>query len=320
MSLPTDPNERRHHRKDQALLLTWAAVVLGGLVNSYVGDYTFVGYVACLVGCFVLGLFAVLVVGAMIGVLGDPPTRRIPAHMDPSSVSRMIERLRSISSIGLPARDRHDAQRDIDDGCSQLEAMFGKQPWIAVDKQPADQVPEHMALRSERIGQATDLGRWAADPKGRDRTDYAKHLATVLPTLVAVARDFGLDPRTLDPGTRRLPGQTLDDPVPLPELAAPVRALAREWLEGDNATVPTLERITADTAATGELDALEAAWAQARASNPPEEIDTVDASFRRGVDRISAALSDAIALRARSDRDVLDTNVRFLDSKHATAA
>jgi len=258
-----------------------------------------------------------VIVMATIMTISHDPTIRAPATIDPVSVKRMMERLVSMATRGLRSEERHDAQRDVDRGIEQMTILLGKDPWIAVEDENPAEAPEHMEMRAERISQSMDLAEWSASRIGHDRKEYVGSLAGCLAAMVAIIRDFGLDPRGMVPGTRRLPGQDLGAPVPLPLLAAPVRTLADEWLNGDNAGVPEMERIVADTAATRELKALEADWARARATSEPENVDAVDASFRIGVDRISATLSEAITLRARKDRDQLSTNVRYLDAKHA---
>lgn len=314
MTKVIEPNLRIRQRIFGAIMTAWLgipAVTTGG--------------VAIATGSIETGLsvaaapLLVLTITTMAIALGvtDKPTARIPVTMDPRSVRRMLERLVSIATKGLKSEDRFDAQRDIDDGIRQMTALLGKDPWIPVEGHKRIEAPVHMVMRAERISSCMLLGDWSEKRLGHDAEEYAELLASCLPSMVAVIRDFGLDPRNLVPAMTRLPGQDLGNPVPLPQLAAPVRSLADQWLNGDNTGVPEMERILADGAATRDLRSLEADWARARATSDPEDVDAVDASFKVGVDRISATLSEAIGLRARKDRDQLSTNVRYLDTKHA---
>lgn len=276
------------------------------------------GYEAYLV---VLSTMIAAIVVAIPVVLGftflfEPITSALPAGCDPQALSRMLERLVSISRKGLSASDRMTAQREIDAGAEQIEHLFGKEAWVVANGLAANPVPDQMSIRSETIASCHRLGTLAARKHGTSTAYFQSLLAWILPTLVAVIRDFGLDPRSFAPSSRRLPGQDLGTPVAVPLLAARAHTLANEWLDGDNASVPMLDRIEADKAATTELDALETAWSQARSTTAEEDVDDVDASFQRGIDRLSAKLSETISLRSKIDRDALETNVRYLDAKH----
>jgi hypothetical protein len=315
MSRVEDPNAKRADR------------MMGGLAASALALPPTLGVGMYMAGAHGLAIgFVTLVVVMAEGMLGSMfanamtcvPTMRPAIGTDMQAMSTMLKRLRDVSRHGLPASERHEAQSEIGRASELLEQMLGCEPWVAVREFTAQEPKEHMRLRSEYINDHVEIGEWAARPNGTEDRPFRRHLASILPTLVAVMRDFGLDPGTFAPEARRLPGQDLGTPISLPMLAAPVRTLANEWLTGDNASVPMLERITADAAAGRELDALEAAWANARVSSAPEDVDEVDAQFLKGVDRISATLSEAVALRARRDRDVLSTNVRYLDAKLAS--
>lgn len=257
----------------------------------------------------------------LMGIVGyvfvsEMPTRSLPTGTDRRSFTIMVERLASISRSGLSPAERLHAQREIDAADEQLRHMLGKETWVSVAGLPSKPAEPNMRLRSEALSSNTEITRWSAAKHGVFEYGLRTRLALLLPTIVAVIRDFGLDPKGFAPSTRRLPGQDLDHPTAIPLMAAPARTLAAEWLDGDNGSVPTVDRMDADKAATTELDALESAWAQARTTADAAQVDDVDASFQRGLDRISARLSAAIMLRARTDRDVLETNVRYLDVKH----
>lgn len=309
----TDPNRSLRHRIISGTIATWlgAPAVTAAITAFTTNSLETIALNAA--GPF---LPMTLVTLCVVLNITDVPTARLPSTMDPKSVRRMMDRIVSIATRGLRSQERFDAQRDIDRGMEQMTALLGKDPWITIEDHVRTDAPVHMLMRAERISGAMMLAEWSQKRLGHDQNEYAELLARCLPSMVAIIRDFGLDPRNLVPGTARLPGQDLSSPVPLPLLAAPVRNLADEWLNGDNTGVPEMERILADGAATRDLRSLEADWARARATSEPEDVDAVDASFRVGVDRISATLSEAIGLRARKDRDQLSTNVRYLDAKH----
>lgn len=271
-------------------------------------------------------VFAMGLIGSIVAALPvsfgivtaaeDKRTLTLPEGFDASSFARMLERLRTISRDGLSAADRIPAQRDVDAGSDHIQHILGKEPWVAVANLQSKPASQQMRMRSDAMEEAARLGRFAGAKHGVSPEIFRQELAAILPTIVAIIQDFGLEPRGFAPSSRRLPGQDLGNPTAVPLLAAPARTLAAEWLNGDNGSVPMLDRLEADKAATTELDALESAWAQARSTTPPEEVDDVDASFQRGIGRLCATLSETIALRARTDRDVLETNVRYLDLKH----
>lgn len=267
-------------------------------------------------GLFVCLLTALALIAAAATFAAEAPTLALPKGFDRGSFPRMLDRLASISMNGLPPSERIAAQRDIDAGDEHLRHMLGKEAWVSVSGKNGEPVPETMRMRSEAITSRAMLAKWSSSKHGVFEAGFRNELAGILPTIVAIIRDFGLEPRGFAPSSRRLPGQDLGAPTAVPLLAAPARTLAAEWLNGDNGSVPMLDRIEADKAATTELDALESAWVQARSTTPPEEVDGVDASFQRGIGRLCATLSETIALRARTDRDVLETNVRYLDVKH----
>lgn len=310
-----DPNAAHARRMKNRLIASALTLPPSLAVAMHLSgaDAMTIGFVS-----FITVLTDVMLAPFMASQMMSAPTMRPELGTDMQAMNAMLTRLRDISRDGLPVSERQEAQSEIERAAVLLEQLLGSEPWVAVREFAAKEPKEHMRLRSESINDHIELGEWAARPNGTENRPYRRHLASILPTLVAVMRDFGLDPGTFAPVAKRLPGQDLGTPVSLPLLAAPVRTLANEWLTGDNASVPMLERITADAAAGRELDALEAAWANARVSSAPEDVDEVDAQFLKGVDRISATLSEAVALRARKDRDVLSTNVRYLDAKLAS--
>jgi hypothetical protein len=309
-----DPNRKHAIRIAVGIWLASFSIVAGTMWLSIAKDYE--PYLV------VLTTMVAAIVAAVPTVVGftfafEPITSALPAGSDPQALSRMLGRLVSISRKGLPAGDRMAAQREIDAGSEQIEHLFGKEAWVVANELAANPVPDQMSIRSETIASSEMLGRLAARKHGTSPAYFKTLLAWILPTIVAVIRDFGLDPKGFAPSSRRLPGQDLGTPVSVPLLASRARALACEWLDGDNAGVPMLDRIEADKAATVELDSLESAWSQARSTTPEQNVDEVDASFQRGIDRLSAKLSETIALRSKADRDALETNVRYLDAKHA---
>jgi hypothetical protein len=312
-----DLNQRRFDRIIGGGFALWILIPVLNMATAMLPGFSYDGALGRSVGVFIMGAFMLMLT---VSNMDSTPTRRLPDGFERRSLSIMLDRLIAIASKGLPAGERRTAQQEIDAGAEQLTLMLGKNPWVAIKGHDKHAAEEHMDQRADDLRRYSHIGKKAEKIHGTGTREFTENLSVVLTTMVAVIRDFGLDPRNLAPGNRRLPGQNLGDPVPLPRLAAPVRTLAEDWLKGDNASVPPLERITADTAATTELAALETAWANARSSAEPEDVDAVDESFGRGVDRISAALSDAIALRARTDRDALDVNVRYLDAKHQDAA
>lgn len=306
---------RKHVLKTSALAVATGVAmptigIAYGMTHGYDGFAVFgIGFIGSIAASLPLAF-------GVVTAVEDKRTLAAPEGFDTSSFGRMLERLRTISRDGLSAADRIAAQRDVDAGSEHVHHILGKEPWVAVANLESKPASDQMRMRSDTMEEAARLGRFAGAKHGISAEIFRQELAAILPTIVAIVRDFGLEPRGFAPNSRRLPGQDLGTPTAVPLLAAPARTLAAEWLNGDNGSVPMLDRLEADKAATTELDALESAWAQARSTTPPEEVDGVDASFQRGIGRLCATLSETIALRARTDRDVLETNVRYLDVKH----
>lgn len=308
-----DANRKRQYRIGAGLGTTAAAMPLTAVAYGLFNDFTGIGIVA--VTTVMAALFAYPALLAAV-VVTDEHTLAPPKGFDTSSFDRMMHVLASMARNGLPASDRPEVQKAVQAGSDQIGYMLGKEPWVAAHGNQTGPIESHMRLRSEVLESAVTLRRYTMMRGGVHPPALRKELALILPTIVSVIRDFGLDPVGFAPVERRLPGQEIGDPSPVPMLSSHARRLADEWMGGNNASVPDLMRLEADKAATTELDELEGSWAQARSTTPSDRVDEIDASFRRGVDSISARLSETIALRARSDRDLLETNVRYLDAKH----
>lgn len=308
-----DANRKRQYRIGAALASTAAALPLSAVAYGLFNDFTGIGIVAVTT---IMAAFSAYPALLAVVTVTDKNTLAPPKGFDTSSFDRMMHVLASISRNGLPASDRNDVQKAVQAGSDQIGYMLGREPWVAAHGNQVGPVQEHMRLRSEDLEAAVKVRRYTRMRGGVYPPALRKELALILPTIVSVIRDFGLDPVGFASNGRRLPGQEISDPQPVPTLSSHARRLADEWLTGDNASVPALMRLEADKTATTELDDLESAWVHARSSAPADGIEEIDASFLKGIDRISARLSETIALRARNDRDLLETNVRYLDARH----
>lgn len=265
------------------------------------------------------------------------PHALTPAHppgMDPLSLPSLLRELARVAREGLTDRDRPRLQNLVDRSSEQVGHLLGADPWtFAQDprttgagiyvmgvKLGADAGPESLGRRAMAIEAAIPAVDLVAAPGGTEPRPLRMALAGAIPRIRSVCEDFGVDPAGFAEPVRVLPGMRATAIAALPPLDAAARRLADEWAGGDRSGVDPSTALEADKAAGPELEALSRSWSRARASAAPEGIEAVDADMREGCRRICATLSAALSARARSDRDSLSVQARYLASKHPLAA
>ena len=84
----------------------------------------------------------------------------------------------------------------------------------------------------------------------------------------------------------------------------------------DRSGPPTTTSELADAAAGSDLDRIEDAWIRAQDAARGADTDDIDADFAAACATLCAAISDGLAERARTARDELATQARFVAAKH----
>lgn len=324
----TDPNNARAKRRarlsDWALGITMAAPLPTGSLIGLIMTGTSHGAASGAV----LGLMATVV--GMIPAIGfvQPNYRRtlaLPAGMDAGRVEAMLAMLIHVSHEGLRPVDRASLQTTIDDASDVLSTMLGSTPRALLERSTAVIVPRRLSDRGDRLGElAPALVKEMHVPHGASYHTVVNALVPMVQIVEALARDFGLDPagfgaEPVEPALGRADMARLavaDDPD---SPAAAVRRLAQEWLQGPRRTSDDGVTAAAETAASSDIDELEAKWATARAHAVAQDLAGIDEEFAIGCRMLSARLSSAIHQRSAMLRDDLATDRRYLEAKHADA-
>jgi hypothetical protein len=311
LRLPADPNHRA------ARILQIQAGTIGTMLVAAGGSAALL-QPALAAAALMFPFLTIFIGGITVANKTDDVTPYIPPE-DRVVSRRLFRTLALACSSGMTSSMRREAQQDIVSLVRILEGLLGKKPWIIVERSrdPDDKHPDHLLLRGEDLARVEVFHRRLEAPKGCNRAELMRRCGSLIPLVVLVARDFGLDVTGLVPPISRVPGQRLDTPVPVATLAAPVHRLADEWTAFDRSQIDDVLRNAADAAAGPELDDLERRWLAARTDADPADVDALDQTFLRGAAGLSATIADAIAARARSSRDALTTMTRFIETKHA---
>ena len=282
------------------------------------------------------GAFTGVLYGMMVMVVGMVPsmafaqhyyrrTLALPEGMDQGRVEAMLAMLIHVSHEGLRPVDRAALQTTIDDASDVLSAMLGSTPRALLERSTAVVVPRRLSDRGDRLAElAPALVKQMHVPHGASYHAVVDALMPMVQIVEALARDFGLDPagfgaEPVEPALGRADMARLviaDDPD---SPAAAVRRLAQEWLQGPRRTSDDVVTAAAETAASSDIDELEAKWATARAHAVAQDLARIDEEFTIGCRMLSARLSSAIHQRSAMLRDDLATDRRYLEAKHADA-
>ena len=265
------------------------------------------------------GLFAQVIVNPMgMTLFGSERSPDLQPGMDVGSVRRLVEALGEGAQVGIRADQRMAIARDLAKASDLLTFMCGRPVWMIPSIVGAGtKMPVRLQLRGDKLlDDGEDLIELVGRPYGADMGDLASAVARTAPVIASIARDFGFDPCDFAPSDRLLPGQVAGTQTSVPQIAAPVVALADEWLSGSRVNVPMLLANEADTAARGDLDQLQRAWKTARASaTDAEATKRVDETFSSTLSHISRKLGEAIAARSAGDEQDLHIQKHYIESK-----
>jgi hypothetical protein len=264
---------------------------------------------------------------AMLGAVAMRMSRRVTPRLPDEqrlAIRRTVECMMAVAANGIEEPGRIDAEADIRLMAMAVRTMTDMDPWTISDHEMNSRfpMPPQLEARAAMLEKFA-MRRWLKgleNVKGTDKEIAKAQFSVIVPLVVVIAQEFGIDTGGLTPPREGLPGRRMR-PAKIAEKAdvrptSHAHALAQEWLSGDRDGVDILIRIEADAAAGRDLRRLDEAWMAAR-SVTTDDVSSIDIRYERGAERLAETLQEAIDLRARTALQTLDTHVRYLESKHA---